>query len=195
MPNLFDDRDSFIHKIYNEYYTKLENMCLQKVSNIDSAYGDLISSCIQDVFMLAYQSYDILVEHENVEAWLKKTCSNRLIPYKIRLDEKKSKIVPLELVDHMQLINELDVSETVVNAISSQEFLEKLMPLLSESEKEVYVSYFVEHKTIEDIANKRNSSVASVKMVLNRIKNKGKRAREKNIFIFFVTFWVFRYFI
>jgi DNA-directed RNA polymerase specialized sigma subunit, sigma24 homolog len=174
----------------------LERMCMNKVAR-DSAHRDLVFNSVQDTFMLAHQSYNELVHHPNIEAWLKTVCNNRLKPYAKRLREAQGHAISLELLDSNQLRNEQDVGERVLFDISTQEMVDELVSLLSKTEKVIFQLYFIEHNTIEEIAKARNSSTNNVKVVLSHIRTKAKKIMDKNIsnlFIFFLTFWVFRYF-
>lgn len=58
-------KEKFIEDCYQQYYEFLWNLCRKKVA-CDPNYSDLVNTCIQDTFLLAYQSYDSVVYHENI---------------------------------------------------------------------------------------------------------------------------------
>ena len=197
MANLFDEKEVFIQKLYEEYAPMLERMCVKKVGKNDSAYRDLIDTSIQNTFFLAYQMYDELKLHPNIEAWLKKACNNRLIPYAIRLRERQNRTYPLDSICNINFSCERDISEQAVLNITLESMLVKLLHMLSDAEKELYYCFFVEHDTVEHIAQQRNASVDSVKMMLSRIRAKAKKVNNEehmNIFIFLVTISLLGYF-
>ena len=75
-----DAKAKFMEDCYQQNYSFLLNVCRKKV-NGNPIYMDLVNDCIQDAFLLAYQSYDSLIHHPNTRAWLTRTCLNRLLPY------------------------------------------------------------------------------------------------------------------
>ncbi len=74
------NQTAFFDQLYNLYYPSLAGMCWAKV-HYDLSYTDLIDETLQEVFLLAYKSYDSLKDHPNVLGWLMTACNNRLLPY------------------------------------------------------------------------------------------------------------------
>lgn len=196
LANSFDPQDIFFRKLYERYYPMLEAMCEGKV-NRDDSYRELIDNCLQDVFLLASQSYDQLRDHPNIEAWLKKACNNRLIPYVKLLREKQRITSSLETVSEWQLGNEPDVGERSIIKLSANELIAELTTILSAQERQVFVSYFMQEKTIAETAKSQGASTGAVKATINRIRNKAKKLKNRenqNFFVLMLSFWLFDYF-
>lgn len=175
-------KEKFIEDCYQQYYSFLWNLCQKKVAG-NPCYLDLVNTCIQDTFLLAYQSYDSLVHHNNIRAWLTRTCLNRLLPY-AQLQRKRMGHEAYSLDDpqKLKLFDPFEYSFT--EALENNEaisFINEFLPLLSEQECNIFRSYFLEELPIIHIATIYGCSIGTIKATINRIRKKARKM--KNYFV------------
>lgn len=86
------EEENFLEDCYRKYYTSILNLCRREV-NHNPLYADVIDTCIQDTFLLAYRSYAQIKDYTNIRAWLVRACLNRLLPY-IKLQKSVKSMKP-----------------------------------------------------------------------------------------------------
>ena len=63
------EEDNFLEDCYRKYYTSILNLCRREV-NHNPLYADVIDTCIQDTFLLAYRTYAQIKDYTNIRACL-----------------------------------------------------------------------------------------------------------------------------
>ncbi len=172
-------KEKFIEDCYQQYYGFLWNLCRKKVAG-DPNYLDLVNTCIQDTFLLAYQSYDSVVHHENIRAGLTRTSLNRLLPY-AKLQRKQMEHVAFSLDDSQKGKTAEPLKYSISEAAESNEaigFINEFLPQLSEQERFIFNSYFLEKLPLADIAAMRGCSIGTIKSTINRIRKKAKKMKN-----------------
>lgn len=173
------DKEKFTEDCYRQYDEFLRNVCRQKV-NGDPLYRDVINNCLQDTFLLAYQSYDSLVDHSNIRAWLTRACLNRLLPY-VELQRKRMKHEAYSLDDPQRTAGaklfDRRASEYPAKK-EAAEWISELLAQLSEQERSIFHLYFLEELSLADIAAIRHCSVGTVKGIIHRIRKKARKMKD-----------------
>lgn len=172
-------KEKFIEDCYQQYYGFLWNLCRKKVA-CDPNYLDLVNTCIQDTFLLAYQSYDSVVHHENIRAWLTRTCLNRLLPY-AQLQRKRMEHEAYSLDDPEKPKSSEPFEYGISEALEGNEatgFIDEFLPQLSEQERNVFNSYFLEELPLIHIAAIQDCSIGTIKSTIHRIRKKAKKMKN-----------------
>jgi len=169
-----------MEQLYNEYAGILRKIC-QKKTQGDHAYTQIIEEAIQDTFLAAYQSYDLLQKHPNKEAWLIKTCLNRLRP-KLRAERARRRLIDHSLDDStvMPIIDPDHDIDEFVRKLDVAAFQSTLLSMLQPLEEDVFRLYFLEDNTMQQIARDLAISENQVKLQIRHIRKKAKYLKCKN---------------
>lgn len=169
-----------IEQLYNEYAGVLRKVC-QKKTQGDHACTQLIEEAIQDTFLAAYQSYDIFQKHPNKEAWLIKTCLNRLMP-KLKAERARRRLIDRSLDDStaMPIIDPDHDIDKFIKKLDAAAFQSTLLSMLQPLEEAVFRLYFLEDNTMLQIADALALSENQVKVLIRHIRKKAKYLKCKN---------------
>lgn len=177
----------FIEELYEAYYTVLEKMCRRK-TNYDPAFSDLVDETLQEVFILAFEYYDTLKDHPNIQGWLMQTCNHRLLPYAKQQRYRQSRHAFSLDDDHSpSLAAEDDFAETTAQKESNLQMIDTIFALLTPKEKQVFEDYFINHQPIAAIAKKQKTTKSGIKALIYRIRQKAKK-NNHTFLLFSVTF-------
>jgi len=195
-----DDKELFFVKCYGLYARKLENMCLKYVGYQDE-YRCIIDESIQETFLQAVKNYDNLngFTPSHLEGWLVQTCWNRFRPEvkKYRHRKKRHAVLPDKGEPYLSPEQLQIILERYFETLHNQEFIDKLLHILNERERDAVDRYFLQGLSLDEMAKQDETSVGAVKGVLARAKAKLKKAAKKNFqnfFIFFVSFLLVMHF-
>lgn len=174
------NRNTFLTVIYKENYSLLQTICRRKVG-YQTDYSDIIDEAIQETFIQATKDYDKLKDNPMIKAWLIRTCLNRLMP-KIKKMRFRQKLNAFSLDDpNSREIADKDLIEEYENNEAFSTFYRRLIKMLTAEEKEVFTAYFIERQTMIAIAYARGISENKVKIIIQRIRRRAKKALdEKN---------------
>lgn len=164
--------DAFIDALYAKYYRFLLNLC-RKQTSYQPIYADLIEECIQDTFLQAYLSRGKLQSHPCLQAWLARTCMNRLIPRAQQLRQHQA-VEAFSLDDSHHAVPEPQV-HTIEEHLDEQEyhsFHHALLAALSTQERMVYQQYFEQRRTMRQIADCIGITENQVRYAIRCIRNK-----------------------
>lgn len=166
-------REAFVEDCFEKYYDFLLKLCRRRVGN-NLLYADLVDSCIQDTFLLVYQSYPDLLQHPNPRAWLARTCLNRLLPYaQLQRNRIAHEAFSLDAKDFV--LSTFLVDSESLNLLP---LLDEIHSLLTEREWLIFKDYFLEGISLADIAHRRQIHTGTVKAVLHTIRKKLEKRRE-----------------
>lgn len=186
---MYNSRDVFLEQTYMRYAHKLENMCLCYV-HYQEEYRHLVDDSIQKTFEAATRQYKDLQNHPYLEGWLCQTCMNRLSTavntYRRRMKRQSS--LDDEAVFTLPPEQIRDAVDEVVNRISNQELIDRIMEALNTREREVIQRHLVQGEPLEHIAEEENTTVGAVKAILARARVKARKLRDRNLLIFFISF-------
>ena len=166
--------DDFIDELYAKYYRFLLNLC-RKQTSYQPIYADLIEECIQDTFMQAYLSQGKLQSHPCLQAWLARTCMNRLIP-RAQQQRRHQAVEAYSLDDDRQVVPEPQV-HSIEDHLDEQEyhsFHHALVAALSDQEGMIYQQFFEQHHTMRQIANCIGLTENQVRYAIRCIRDKAR---------------------
>lgn len=172
-------KEEFIEDCYQQHYEFLWNVCRKKVDG-NPIYLDLVNDCIQDTFLLAYKSYDSLIHHTNVRAWLTRTCLNRLLPY-AKLQRKRICHEEGSIDDPSKQMETKLFGCDIGNYEDKREavgFVRELLTQLSQQERSIFDLYFLKGWPLASVAAMRNCSIGTVKGTIHRIRKKAKKVKK-----------------
>lgn len=186
---MYDSRDDFLEQTYVRYAHKLEKMCLCYI-HYREEYRDLVDDSIQKTFETATRQYKELQNNPYLEGWLCQTCMNRLTTalktYRRRmkkqssLDDDISFILPPDQV--------LDAVDEIVNRLSNQEMIDRILAALNDREREVVQRHLIQGESLEELAKENATSLGAMKAVLARVRAKARKLVGKNLQVFFIVF-------
>ena len=159
------EKEIFLEDCYRKYYSSILKLCRREVNN-NLPYADIIDTCIQDTFLLAYHSYSQIGDYANIRSWLVRTCLNRLIPY-IKLQRKRQEHEAFSLDDER--------SQPLFESESAADKLQEIASILSPKEKMVFHYYFKMGLSADEIAPLAHCSPSTIRALIFRIRQKSKK--------------------
>lgn len=172
-------RDKRIEEIYHRYSPFLRNLCRKKTEG-NPTYSDLIEDCIQDTFTIAFQEYEKINAHPNIQAWLIRTCLNRLLP-KLKQQRKRFEVVKFSLDDTRYQTEhpQVDVIANHTRIKEAELFQQNLLRELDKQEKIIYYYYFEENFTMRETGTRLGISEGDIKNILKRIRRRAKKVFDE----------------
>ncbi len=73
-----NERVAYIEKLFLDHYSSLRKACIRYM-RYDPIFLPLVDDCIQETFIKAFKSYEVLKTHPNVAGWLVITSKNYLM--------------------------------------------------------------------------------------------------------------------
>ena len=169
--------EEFLEDCYNRYYSFLLNLCRREVSN-NLLYVDIIDTCIQDTFLVAYQSYAQIKGYANIRAWLARTCLNRLLPY-VKLQRSRQDHEAFSLDDDRIFIANSNALKThIPECETTSDAIQKIFVSLSPKEKMVFHYYFITGYSADETASLAHCNPATIRVFIFRIRKRQKNYSE-----------------
>jgi len=156
-------------KIYNEYYDKLYYWALKKTRNKEDA-----SDLVHNTFCALYTYLNKGVEVLKLDNLIWK------IAYNLWCRKAKEYYKERNIIYDDEIINNKEFDDIdIIDKIIYQEIKEKIENNeynLTPKEKECFIQYYYYNLSVEEISNKINSNISSVKYYLfnSRKKIKGE---------------------
>ena len=167
------EKEIFLEDCYRKYYSSILKLCRREVNN-NLLYADIIDTCIQDTFLLAYHSYSQIGDYTNMRSWLVRTCLNRLIPY-IKLQRKRQEHEAFSLDDERsQIANMAQLHTPLFESESAADKLQEIASILSSKERMVFHYYFKMGLSADEIAPLAHCSPSTIRALIFRIRQKSK---------------------
>ena len=179
-----EERQAFIEKLYVEHADFLAQLC-RKRTGYTPYCKDMIDDCVQETFLKALASYDLLLRHENVRGWLALTCIHCL-QYAFRQEKRQQRIMVALLRERITAEN--SGSNPVEEQQERRETCEDLQLLLSQlspRERIILVDYFYHQQTMKMVAISQRMTENQVKSVIRRIR------RKANAFFYYCFYLMF----
>ena len=176
----YSNQERFIEKLFEAHYSNLEQMC-RRMLHFDDRYLDLIGECLQETYLQAVESYEILQNHPEPKAWLYKVCINRLIPYaKLQRSQQKHFPYSLDAPNAVEPASTIDIAEQITEKDAAEEMIEAIKATLSPTELEVFNALFIENHSIPEIAETILLSQGNVRVIISRIRKKARNFVNNN---------------
>jgi len=165
--------------ICKENYARIYKYILGMVNSIECA-----EDLTQEVFLIAYKKGTEFSNHEKPIAFLYKTAKNLTLEY-FRSSRKEILIAP-----EAQIAGEQDdVSDEICkrydSIIDETEYEGKVLLTLSENNQILYEKYYLEHRTMHDIAKELGISDVALRMKYVRLRKEVRsivKKLELNVF-------------
>lgn len=182
-----EDRNKLLEELYSQYYNSIYQMCLLAI-NFNPQFYYIIDDCVQDAFVKAILHYDKFKNYENQVGWLVRVASNRA-KEKVRKEQTHLRVISSRVVceredmtfpykDEDQRFKTSEMRESIMNLYNT----------LTSLEKKVFCAYFLEEKSLSQVAKEHALSDNSVRAAIRRIRSKAKHKKK----IFFLIFlWCF----
>lgn len=158
-----DEHSRFIATLFYDYASKLSRKAYRLIYDAEKA-----RELVQDVFILASDKVELLIEHPNPYGWLTKTLDHLI------LQERKR---------HATRVYQTPVSslaETLADGGESADSLYEILPqALAEEDKQILRWRFEDRMTYAEIGAKMNISAATAGMRLARAKERCRELLKK----------------
>lgn len=170
------EKEQFLEDCYRQYYPFLLQLCRREISG-NAQYVDIIDTCIQDTFLLAYHAYEEIKDYTYLRAWLVRTCMHRLIPY-VKLQRQRQEHEAFSLDDEqMQSDTYLPQLSAAVQE-DAEETLRTLWDALGPRERMIFHCRFIEGLSPEETAELAHCSPGTVRATVFHIRKKAKKFSE-----------------
>ncbi len=170
------EKEQFLEDCYRRYYPFLLQLCRREVGG-NRLYVDMVDTCIQDTFLLAYRAYEEIKDYDYLRAWLVRTCMNRLIPY-VKLQKQRQTHEAFSLDDEQAPRDETLSQSPDADREDGAEALQALWDSLAPREKVIFHHHFIEGHTPEETAELAHCSPGTVRATVFRIRKKAKKFFE-----------------
>lgn len=170
------EANRIMENLYENYYELIINFCMKNIGN-ESRFIPLIEESVHEAFFAFIENYAKLANHPNKAGWLYLKAWN-LVRSGIRTTKNHEHII-MEIA--FARLNDPKVLESAIDEwLQSDEFnseIERIHKTLTDIEKPVFDSYFIEDKSMEETAKLNGLSNNSVRAAIERIR---KRTRKNH---------------
>lgn len=134
----------------------------------------------QEVFLIAYEKGQTFLKHEKPLAFLYTTARN-LVHESYR---ENKKYMAMEIQENTMVSKEEDLAEYIFNqqdrAVEVEPYAEEIIKNLTEDKQKLYRLYYVEHKSMREIAKEYGTNEVTLRMRYVRLRKEIK-ARVKEM--------------
>ena len=171
--------EPYIEALYVQHQRFLHALCRQK-TGYDRAYDTLIEDCIQETFLLAYRNCEALQAHPNPQAWLARTCLNRLLPY-AQQQRRRLKVVALDLEGEgaLSVADESQSVDAFIRGMDLKAFQASLLTALTPREERVFEWYFLHEETMQATAEALGVTMNQIRVDIRHIRQKARLMQSK----------------
>lgn len=135
-----------------------------------------VEDCLQELYILAYENYDALIQSPNPIGWLFQTLKNITNNYR-RKKIKRLNYLPLSDFDNEKYFEDNEnnmLFRIMTNHFSDELIISIIFSKLSEKEKLLYSMRYTDKLSSKDIAKKLNVSDILIRVNLHNLKKKIK---------------------
>lgn len=188
------NREKEIVRLYDAYYDLLVKYCANRIF-----CGQLLSAedIVQETFIEAFRKWHELSNHENPLGWLMVTCRNKTLTA-LKTYQRRARHHSHHADEEIGSTIE-DREGRIERVLEKQEaaqHLKEILSIFTGAENEIVQEHLENGKTIPEIAQEYGKSEGSYKSAMRRVRNKGRKYRERNfsliIFIGVVSLWALR---
>lgn len=182
---MVDDRNRLLEELYTKHYDSVYRFCLV-VAEFNPCFYPLIEDCIQDAFVKAILHYEKFEGFENQAGWLARVAGNR-VRDEIRKERNRLRVISsrIRCKSEDMAFSDGEIDRALELKDLREEII-RIYNMLTDLEKRVFWSYFMEDKQIAEVASDNELSTNSVRAAVKRIRSK---ARLKNLLIFLMLLW------
>lgn len=153
---------------FEESYSSIYRFCLSKLDN----NSHLAEDCVQETFLVYYNKLLAGEEILYTKAFLLKTANNFVLKkcYEIK---KSHNTVSID-----EVINIPSQDENIDDRLTFEEYSKQISAALSDSDAELFSMRYIEELSIDEIADRCNTSFSAITTRLSRIRRKLKKLFE-----------------
>ncbi len=165
MPNSISIRDKLVQDFVDNYMEKIFYFCLKKTSNRLDA-----EDLTQDIALNVIDGLNKGTIPDNYSAWIWQIARNVYSKWAIKKRIKKENINSIDIYD-------IDIVDDTPNVIDEMIYDEQLallrreLAFIKSEYRNIIVAYYLENKSIKDIAKSLNLSVDAIHQRLHRARN------------------------
>ncbi len=165
-------------QIINDYYHDVYKFCCARCRNADDA-----QDLTQETFALLIAEYDNL-DFGNIRAWLLSVAERKVLEYFRQRKAERNYVsvydVGIPAQDIYPAENELSEEE------SFDRFQQKILGILNEKERALFVKLYIEKKSISLISQELDITPGNARVRKSRLKKKIKESINHTSFLFMV---------
>lgn len=176
----------FVEDLYCSYLSALQQFCTQYLLSYPYCLGN-VDDYVQETFVKALKCQNKLRKHPNPYGWLVVTCKN-ICNTEIRKDSRRRKIIGTPISINNNEIEVPDPQDDILRWLCQMDDRERIKSLtdkLTSQEYEVFQSYFFDHLSMKETAQKCGLTKNSVQGALQRIRQKARHS--STLIIFFIA--------
>ena len=160
------DIDKLLDDFYGYVYIIAKNTVSNYITNED------IEEILSDVFVAVWKNSNKLSDTTDLKAYLSGTTKN-IIRNKYRKIE-----INFSITDYEERIIADSNLEKITEENEQNKIIKNTLRTLKTEEYIIFIKFYFEAKTINEIAKELNCSVGRVKVILHRVRKKIKRKLE-----------------
>ena len=171
----------FIEELYDTNYSFVKTLVKASLysNNIDD-----ITSCVNDVFIIAIQKVDILKTHNNIKAWFTLTTKYTVLSENrkfVKSRKKLKQITEESLCSYEDTYVDDIVNNIVFNDINFIELKQSILNELSDKEFDLFKLKYILQTANSLIAEKYSISENNVRAKLSRLHKKILKIKDKKL--------------
>lgn len=166
--------DTFFDEVCERYYKDIFKYLVFTLKNEEAA-----NDITQDTFVVVYKNIKKVYSHENIGGYIFRTAQNLGKNYKKEL--YKRLIREINIDDNVLDIQDYksDIESSIDAQIDEYEYITEIIDSLSNEKQRLYKMYYVEHKSMKEIAAVMNVEYTALRMKYVRLRKEIKeRVRE-----------------
>lgn len=160
------DIDKLLDDFYGYVYIIAKNTASIHITDED------IEEILSDVFVAVWKNSNKLSATTDLKAYLAGTTKN-IIRNKYRKTE-----INFSITDYEEKIIADSNLEKITEENEQNKIIKNTLKTLKTEEYKIFIKFYLEAKTINEIAKELNCSVEKVKVILHRVRKKIKRKLE-----------------
>ncbi|MDO5377183.1 MAG: sigma-70 family RNA polymerase sigma factor [Clostridia bacterium] len=171
-----DERSKWINACYEQYFDSLMARA-RCYAGGDALVRNELEDCVNEAFEIAWRNYEELRNHPCMIGWLTKTTYNRIDNFSTRGSTRiarRSVSIDSETTKDLEDREAARRLESWAEQEEHRALIERIIRMLTQSEKEIFDHYFIHGRTAPDIMEQTGYSLGRVRATIRRIRKKAK---------------------
>ena len=164
---MIPEQELFFEQLYRNFFPELKIYAIKSLRNDVQA-----EEVVQDTFHEALQKIDVLISHENPEAWLVLTLRNKIWNYRRSIGKSRERILSLDTGVIEELGWEDATIEAVLDKLTVRDTEKQVRQALTDEEQYILRRLIFEEATHREVAQELGISVWTSQKRLERIRDK-----------------------
>lgn len=155
---MYTDKETFFSQMYEANYGNIRKWAYRHTGDVTTA-----EDIAQETFLILVMKIEDAMAHPSPRAWLY-TVARNLIGHELRDMRKR-----------MALLSDLDSSEYATISYSDMDLVEIFPRSFKDDDRRIMIMYYVERRSIKEVASYFGISSSACKMRLMRLRNEIKK--------------------